>query len=125
MMAQSGAGHGKGSASLFQLAKLVPDRAQHGAGAGSVEPLSLHQKQDAAQLSNAPLQAIVDRPRSGKVGRMGVDPIAACEKRFGSRFGGNLPHGARRSMDRGRGVIHVRSGSGNPGAFITMAMMLA
>jgi hypothetical protein len=125
IMALSGAGDGKGSTSLFQLAKLVSHRIQYGIRTGPVEPLGLHQKQHAAQLPNAPLQAIVYRPRRGKVGRVSVDTIALCGKRFGSRLGGNVPHGARRSMDRGRGAAHVRSGSGNPGAFITIAMTLA
>lgn len=42
IMALSGARNGKGSASLFQLAKLVSHRIQHGVRTGAVEPLSLH-----------------------------------------------------------------------------------
>lgn len=125
IMPLSGARDGKGPASLLQLAKLVSHRVQHGVRTGPVEPLGLHQKQHAAQLPNAPLQGIVYRPRRCKVGRMSIDTIALPGKRFGSRLGRNVPHGARRSMDRGRGAAHVRSGSGNPGVFITIAMMLA
>lgn len=125
IVALSGARDGKGSASFLQLAKLISDRIQHSVRAGPVEPLGLYQKQHAAQLPNAPLQAIVYRARRGKVGRVSVDTIALRGKRFGGRLGGSVPHGARRGMDRRRGAAHVRSGSGNPGAFITIAMTLA
>ena len=125
IMALGAAWDGKGSASFFELAKLLSDAVEHGVCASPIEPLRLHQKQHATQLPDTPFQAIVYRPRRGKVGRMNVDAIILRGDRFRSRFGGNLPYRARRRMDGWRGAVHVRSGPGNPGAFITIAMTLA